>query len=388
MGNSTGLQVRFDDSEPVDGNCGVVSGKVGLQVEKDCTAKHVEIKVSGYESCSKVYHSGSGKNRKRHVARNSINFFELTYSVAVFDDGKVQKGQYEYPFQVQLPVNSAGGSWPSSMSEGSGDDCCKVGYVVKAELCGTGNWISNKKPSAAAEFLVMNFDQPPAIKPTERQATVDFETCKICCCFLCSDGNAFLRAKADKDAYQVGEEVNVLYEARNKSLHTKVERIKVSVVERVRWNANGHEGEISNDAPSYQVMMPAEKLNDGGRAISLEEDPCSIKVPTMFRRSYNGRNVNVTHVLAVELTTNSNTSNPTVEVPLSLYNPGVVVSLPSASLLESDAPESWHPSVGPAFTPSGTPLTRQKTNAPRFCGQSGGKLIVDAKFCSQCGSKS
>ena len=98
--------------------------------------------------------------------------------------------------------------------------------------------------------------------------------------------------------------------------------------------------------------------------------------------------VNVTHVLAVELTTNSDTSNPTVEVPLSLYNPGVVVSLPSASLLESDAPESWHPSVGPAFTPYGTPLTRQKTNAPRFCGQCGGKLIVDAKFCSQCGSKS
>ena len=162
------LEVKLDQGL-VAGHGGVVSGKVCVHVKKGTLAQHLEVRITGNESANVWYSSG---NKGGETATNKRALFALQYSLVVFDEGKVQESQCEYPFRIALPENASGSGWPSSVKMSSvtpmmNPDSCEIRYFVESELFLTGSLFA-ANPKSKAEFRVESTSRP-SIVPQERK---------------------------------------------------------------------------------------------------------------------------------------------------------------------------------------------------------------------------
>ena len=188
------MSLRLElDQGPVAGQGGVVSGKAILHIlPAEICAQHLEIRINGNEVTNVWYADGS---KGGSVATNKRALFALNYSLAVFDDGKVQQGQYEYPFRIALPEKAPCGGWPSSVYMKAEEpmllpDSCQVRYVAEAVLFTTENSYTNlTNPKVEAAFRVESRNRP-SIVPQEKRANMSVESC-IC---LFYHGEAYLTA--------------------------------------------------------------------------------------------------------------------------------------------------------------------------------------------------
>lgn len=121
MGNSPmtiGLKVDTPTGGAVHAGS-ILYGRIYLSVTQVTNNKNIghsiRLKVTGTESVE-VHHTTSetddGRTRTRdHYEHASHTIYSVDHPMKEFPNGKIPRGQYEFPFALQLPE-----SLPSSMS--------------------------------------------------------------------------------------------------------------------------------------------------------------------------------------------------------------------------------------------------------------------------------
>ena len=106
MGNSESIMgVNLDTPVVMAG--GIVQGSVCLKLKNNIDkCDNLTVYLIGTEYTRVVYHTGSGKHRKRHVERRQNEFLKANICLCnKFNNNEILAGTYEYPFSFQLPID-------------------------------------------------------------------------------------------------------------------------------------------------------------------------------------------------------------------------------------------------------------------------------------------
>eukprot|EP00339_Tiarina_fusa_P024646 CAMPEP_0117066660 /NCGR_PEP_ID=MMETSP0472-20121206/46632_1 /TAXON_ID=693140 ORGANISM="Tiarina fusus, Strain LIS" /NCGR_SAMPLE_ID=MMETSP0472 /ASSEMBLY_ACC=CAM_ASM_000603 /LENGTH=160 /DNA_ID=CAMNT_0004787835 /DNA_START=46 /DNA_END=525 /DNA_ORIENTATION=+ len=159
MGNAPiTVGLRTDKSSCSAGS--KATGRVYVSVSKESQpVQALMLKIVGAEHVL-VHHTTSHSDRHNdrrhrnhshshtedHYERAESTFLQLEYPLHTFPRGQLAPGQYEYPFEIQLPYNL-----PSSMICRDGQSYCDVKYELTATLQKTNSGIFSPNPSAQQE---------------------------------------------------------------------------------------------------------------------------------------------------------------------------------------------------------------------------------------------
>jgi hypothetical protein len=122
MGNAAAhLQIRLDS--PASSQ--TLAGVIFLKVEKeqfDCD--QLRLQIRGSETSKVVYTTTSNKKTTSHTAHEKHEFLQTDCVVTIFQ-GAARRGEYEFPFQVNLPLGL-----PGSIE----NEHYKISYCMQARL--------------------------------------------------------------------------------------------------------------------------------------------------------------------------------------------------------------------------------------------------------------
>jgi len=340
MGSQTSVGVRLEPDSAKAGD--EVSGTVFLQVAEDTSATHIDVQVIGREKTKVKYTQKSGKSRSTRTAHEESQFLLGRWTLETFQGDVARAGRYQYPFSCSLPQYMGPGSiqFTSDASEfTSQSNSCEVQYLVSATLHKQGvGWFTSKLSGGneASTPLFANISVPPPqeIKPAFVKSSIQIN---LCGCF--SKGNISLQAAVDKDAFMVGEPFAVLYEASNFS-SVDITEVVVTIHEELRWTAKSH-AKVVNRTESQS--FPAHKLNRTGEMV----------LPNRFQPSFHGRLVTCRHAVTVTLTTAFGYSNPSVRIPIWVFNAHMAEPIYSNEVDADDSDgDTYSLQKGPSELPS------------------------------------
>jgi hypothetical protein len=231
-----------------------VTGRVYVSISKEPQpVQALMLKIVGAEDVVIHHtssHSGDRHNNDRrhrnsshsrtehHYERANVTFLQLEYPLHTFPQGRLTPGQYEYPFEIQLPHNM-----PSTMACHDGESHCDVKYELTATLQKTNSGIFSPNPSAQQQVEIAS--TVPASKAVQQSRHLPLEQIPVnnCCCH--GKGNMALEMKVDRTAVQPHDTANVEFRCQNQS-SVKVIRMCVQIEEIVDWRCHGqHETLLS-----------------------------------------------------------------------------------------------------------------------------------------------
>jgi len=237
-----------------------VTGRVYLSVTKNnLTARSIRLKLIGKENLV-LHHTSEVEERDRHGRRtgtsqqdhyehSSHDVVSLDYPLHIFDGGTLVRGQFEFPFALDLPP-----TLPSSLHKLSkGQSNCEVVYELVAEVDQSqlsSNPVSNlfsKNPSASQKLEVA------AITSTTRHHDTslhippeDFAIQACCCCrymgyitMECQVDATTIRPGASCTNSGADSGLGLRWRAQNRSTAT-VNQIKAQLVQKIEWSSHGH----------------------------------------------------------------------------------------------------------------------------------------------------
>jgi len=287
-----------------------VNGTVYLSAEKDVAASHLQIAITGEERTRIKYRETKGSGDKKKTVTKYANqkntFLCWRWNLAEFEEGTCPAGQREYPFTFTFPNQIL----PSSCFVARNGSRCQISYVLEARLYKQG-WF---KFDTIARRAISFAGSTPALKPVEPVMVNEFAQVRYCCCI--NKGSMSLGAAVNKDAFMVGQDLEVLYEAANLST-VDATGILVSLTQRLFFKAKGQSKKFMD---LQQQLLPPDKLNTGEKRIALEEDPFNLQVKGSFLPSYKGGLVTIDHTIRVTLQTACCITNPCAVIPVQIYS--------------------------------------------------------------------
>merc|ERR1711892_833985 len=208
MGGLKFFDVKLDNQAGVYFGRDVVTGRLSMKLEdvKKARGVHVTIKGDSKVWCAKSHRSSESYVNERVFVLGgkgeSKYFFFYLPGLDGTTELEISAGDYEYPFQFQLPDNI-----PSSFVHRHG----KIVYSVTAAV--DRPWKFDHE--TVAFFTVvgvydLNMD-PKALKP---QSVSDD---KRFCCLFCKSGPVFATVQLDRTGYVPGETIFLQATADNKS---------------------------------------------------------------------------------------------------------------------------------------------------------------------------
>lgn len=232
-----------------------VTGRVYLSVTKtNLSARSIQLKLIGQENLV-VHHTRQVDERDHHgktTSRQQDYYEHSTHDVVsldcplhIFQEGKLQRGQFEFPFALDLPD-----ALPSSLKKISkGQSHCEVTYELVAEIYAQPNSIFHKNPRSSQNLNIA------AITSTTRRHDTslhippeDFAIHACCCCRYM--GYITMECKVDATTIKPspsghhGKGLGVSWRAQNKSAAT-VNKVKAELVQKVEWTSHGHSESLS-----------------------------------------------------------------------------------------------------------------------------------------------
>lgn len=317
------------------------------------------------------------------LERQSHTIYNVDHSIKQFPHGVVSRGQYEFPFELELPK-----SLPSSMSAEAFDSKCEVKYEVIAEVFQKPNSIFHTNPNAKEQVTVV---ANPGITTASDNNTslslpveiIPISECACCCCFGCARvGTMALEAEFAKTRLLLdtpptttptrpgnngswgnntnnasySEPLVIRFRGSNKST-AEVSRVRARLIETIEWTANGHTKSVkttlataTKDGTLYPELDKmwrkpfSWEQHRGNEAndLLLTRNPWRTIDPSLSVHSsrptdtYNGISILVRHVLSLSLDTQGCcTTNPDATALVELYrNPAIYnegFSVPAAS---------------------------------------------------------
>jgi len=261
----------------------IIYGRIYLHNGSTVNAHSIRLKLKGIEEA--VVHHTSTETRHRHqnnqhddtqnitidnYERHSDTFYSIDHTIKEFSGGVIPRGQYEFPFALQLPK-----SLPSSMEAEFGQSHCKIHYEVIAEVYQKPNTIFYRNPHSTEKLTVVAM--PLTVSPHQDSSLhlpseiVPISSCNCCCFAACTKiGTMALETKFDKTTLFLNEASSlstksgwgqrqrrpqrrfqsegqnsgqqtfgVRFRCENKSTE-KVKNVKAELNQTIEWTVNGH----------------------------------------------------------------------------------------------------------------------------------------------------
>ena len=323
------IQVAFEGSSTVFSPGDVVRGKAYLSVtQEEVNCVSIGSRILGQEKTKVTYttHSGSGKNRKthRHTARECRNFLDSPFCLQRIPEGRIVRGQYEYPFSFTIPRGC-----PASMETTGGKDQCGIVYSVEVWLDRPGmlRWDIRSTMQITVLNSVPPFSKTPIYIEPHTQALYS-----MCCIHR---GEIVLGGSAESSALHAGERTSVKYAAHNNST-AGVKAIEISLDEKTAFSARGHhahknvrlffcrisasEARLDLAARMGHMSDTEETLRSLNNLLESSETEKSFTIPASARSSYNGSIILVVHTLTIRVCTTFGTANPSVSRNIAIYS--------------------------------------------------------------------
>jgi Arrestin (or S-antigen), N-terminal domain len=356
MGNSAPrIAIRVDHDAIVAGN--TLRGRIFLSANgsADHSARGIKMTLYGFEQSIIVREQNKNGNMQkvRECVKSSIIDNDAT--IKTFSTGVIPGGQYEIPFEWQIP------DWlPSTMKCSDRiDDCsCSIEYYLKVYLdrfdCfGEKSEVSSTIPISI--FGASNSKESKIIMDCERF------NLKACCCS--NRGVITMGWDASSTVVAPGERITVGIIGKNDSIE-KVQHLLAEVIETITWTANGHSKNHVRNVASKKfeidrnaLWLPISKLptryemrNLHYEAIPLDNNPeilAGKKVGNFIlnhdtRDSYDGKVIEVRHSLVITAVTpcciTSPQSSALIRVQRCTLNSSIpnATPFPSAPISEDD----------------------------------------------------
>lgn len=250
MGNKqVKLALRLDEKAHVAGN--VVTGKVYLNAGQDYQADALHLLLIGEEYSvvaedeSLDYHSSHCRNysdQHREIERSSSVLVHMDVPLTHFPSSKVCPGQYEFPFEWELPSNL-----PSSMYCAKNDSHCEIGYRLTAYLHQKQALGDPEHSSTESLCISARSTQPQA----NTGVVVDPEIFRIkACCW--NQGEVTLGWNVDKTVVSPDSLMKIGITGANDS-QVEVECLRACLVETISWSAHGKAKETKRTVAEAKV---------------------------------------------------------------------------------------------------------------------------------------
>ena len=202
-----------------------INGFVIVNVTGEIKVSECYVNLEGQAKTVVHYTTGSGDNRRHHVARETQVFMHLQALIAKFDaSAPVAVGQYQFPFTFPLPAEAQS----SCFVQGRNSAC--VQYVLTVQLLRPGFMKRDMVQAVPIEVVA----KPPASMGeqfTKQQVPVN------CCCCI-PRGTLALGARLNATAYKAGDNMTVIFEVQNES-KTKVTGV-FATLDKARWVNRSH----------------------------------------------------------------------------------------------------------------------------------------------------
>ncbi|CAJ1953015.1 unnamed protein product [Cylindrotheca closterium] len=323
-------------------------GKVYLSISSrqstGVAAQVLQLRLLGRESAVVHHTSTSDSNTDNHYERSSHTFFQVDYPLYSFVNQRAPSGQYEYPFQFNLPPNL-----PSTMKARDGESTCEVEYELIATLVQPGGGgIFQGHPNGKKTISVWSTTVEPA--DSSVQHPEDNIPVNGCCCF--QKGNMLLESCVDKTIVKHNDMVQVQFKCQNNS-SLDVESVKIQLEQIIQWTCNSRSKKVrrildklevdSRRYPELEPTVPKSGLwccfgVGGGRTggshsyaqlntnsnttsnSSQDYHTFHLRIPENANDTYQGNAVSIQHVLSVVLVSNGCcNSNPESATTMQLF---------------------------------------------------------------------
>jgi hypothetical protein len=279
MGNNTSFSIGVWTDGIIYATGSTVKGCVYLSVnsEEGVHASALKLVLSGVEMAStakttKTLRPGISMAGLLHT--HSI--VKKTMSIASFQNGWIAQGHYEFPFQFQVPLQL-----PSTMLCSDLPDRCEVQYDLEGHLVLSSGSANVTGESKKWIIKIAGGSPPPTAEPTVVVPTVQ-------------KGQISLSGEimTNGDGIRPGDSINVAVKySSNESHDARAARIKILLKEKVTWN-NGHSTKKAILAEQHVEIK-------SGQDSSLHQ--VILEIPKMAHETYNGKHINVTHKLTLQL---------------------------------------------------------------------------------------
>ena len=273
---------------------------------------------------------GDQSRSRDHYDESNVTFSKMEHPLQTVPSGKIGRGQYEYPFSIQLPH-----SLPSSMECQSGQSHCSVEYKLTATFIKppSSSGLFSSHPSSEQKLTIRAEPNPMDdndLANTSLVLPVRDVPVIACCCD--NKGAMLLQAKFDKTTAKPHDSISVQFRCQNES-SVKVKKVQVEFESIITWKGcHGSQKKRVRHVLDSQIMdaskFPELKKHRPGHATTHNPrrtpDPPAptpydidgsfpydnvpwrqalIRVPGMVYDSYEGHAVHVRHNMTVTLST-------------------------------------------------------------------------------------
>ena len=396
----------------------LVSGRIYLSVNEpsiDCVALNIHFCGQEYAKVHYTTHHSSNdhaRNTQDHYETQRETILDENYTIHSFANGKIPRGHYEFPFQMQIPNHL-----PSSMYCRNSESYCEISYTLCAVIQGSrssGNWNPFQNTALSSKPIILGiYSNPNSLPGTDGNGhsignkTLYFpsETQRIN--YWCCINRGFMEVDAQLGKNVTGEESNhrdanipvdaytgianltpdaqyvVPFHISNQST-TSVKSVKMELIERVKWKPV-HREETDRNSILHQSINRG--VADQWEGKSSRRQHCSssqipgfagrnadeqqlfvFSIPSSARDTYQGRLIEVEHILQIKVITKCCMTDPVTEMCINITRPFFNSSVlcegdgsmtlppndtvpPSAPLMDDEAmcvqaatlPDDWSP---------------------------------------------
>ena len=359
----------------------LVNGRIYLSVNEasiDCTALNVHFCGEEYAKVHYTSHNSSNdhrSNRQDHYETHRETILDENYTIHSFANGKIPRGHYEFPFQMQIPNNL-----PSSMYCRKDESCCAVKYTLCAAIQGSqisGNWNPFQNTALSSKPIVLGIYNNPNSSIGSNgngnggkigNKTLYFPSKTQRINYWCCINRGFMDVDAQLGKNVTSEESNhpsaqifvdaytgmanltpdaeylVPIRVSNQST-TSVKSLRMELIEIVRWKPR-HREETNKDSIVRQSVNrgavdqwkgrasrrhhcnSSETMEFAGRNISgnftsgaSDQQVFVFSIPSSTRDTYQGRMIEVEHFLQIKAITKCCMTDPMTEMRINITRP-------------------------------------------------------------------
>jgi hypothetical protein len=312
MGNKqVKLGLRVDETNVCAGS--LATGRVYLSVTQELKADALHLVLVGEEFAA-IAHDVRGNNhernysgRHREVERSSSTLVHMDVPLAQFSSSRISPGQYEYPFEWELPSNLKG-----SMYCANGDSHCEIRYHLTAYLRKNGAF---GEPEHIASQSISIAAQPSPVQ-ANTGVVMEPEIFRIkSCCW--NQGKVSLGWDVDKTVASPDSVMTVGISGDNES-QVAIECLRAKVLETVSWSAHGRTEEVKRTLAEVRIStsnmpqwLPANHYaNQHYDVIGQTRVVTQLLLPPDARDTYNGGLIQVRHSFIITAVTSPCITTP------------------------------------------------------------------------------
>lgn len=299
---------------------------------------------------------GAPKRRKKddNMVKSFAKLIAFNVPIALFPKA-LARGEYEYPFEWELPQNLP----PSMFVASQGRTAGVVQYQLTAYYTTGKPTTPNIKvplylPHQSATQKIQILATPTPLQNIKSIEEEDEFTISSCYCF--PKGKVHLGFHLDRGIVAPGSRVQVNIRGANFS-EIPVSQLEVTLLEHIKWTAQNRSLERTSTL-AREIIATSDLSQWQGRtssnfsqneALLTEPLPLRLWVPSLAKISYRGKLMEVTHTLKVRAVTMWYASSPTLESSIKVgivgddanyipETPVIMASTGIASVVASGAP--------------------------------------------------